>query len=288
MGLALAAAHGGARELLELASEETGVDVRAVLARGGAELGRTELLQPLMVAVALGVVRVMRAAGLVPDLVAGHSLGELSAWSASGAVGEEDAIRLASLRGRLMAAEAARRPGGMLALPDSAREEVEAALDVGRRHGVVDLAAHNAPREWALSGEEPALAAILARFPARRLPVSGAWHSAAMRGAVEPFRAGARALPRRTPQARLVSGTTGAVVELAEQVPDLLAEQLVSTARWTEAVQALAAAGASDHVVAGPARVVRGLIRKNLGAGARIHVVSGPDDVRRTAEALSR
>ncbi len=287
MGLALAAAFAGARELLELAAEETRADVPALLARGGRQLERTEVLQPVLVAVALGAMRALRAAGFAPDLVAGHSLGEVAAWSASGAVGEEDAVRLAAARGRLMAREAARRPGGMVALPDSPRDEVEAAVAAGRAHGAIEIAARNAPREWALSGDEPALAAVLRLFPARRLPVAGAWHSEAMRGAVEPLANAARPLARRPARARLVSGATGAPVELEERVPDLLGEQLVGPVRWADVMQTLARGGASDFVVAGPARVLRGLARKNLGPGIRIHVVSGPDDMARTAEALA-
>jgi [acyl-carrier-protein] S-malonyltransferase len=287
MGLALSAAHGEARELLELAGDEAGVDARRLLARGGKQLERTAVLQPLMVAVALGAVRVLRGAGLVPDLVAGHSLGEVSAWSASGAVGPEDAVRLAALRGRLMASEASRHPGGMIALPESEPAEVEAALAVGRGRGAVELAARNGPREWTLSGEEGALAAIVGRFPARRLAVAGAWHSQAMRGAVEPLRLAARAVPRWPPQARFISAATGGVVT-PERVPDLLAEQLASPARWCEVMQALDAAGVSDFVVAGPGRILRGLVRKNLGAQARVHLVSEPGDVERTMEALAR
>lgn len=288
MGLALAEGRVDARELLALAGDETGLPVEPLLARGGPALERTDVLQPILVAVALGSLRALRAAGVVPDLVAGHSLGELAAWCATGEIAEIDAVRLAAVRGRLMAAEAARAGGGMLALLDCEEAEAEAAVALGRTRGRMSLAARNAPREWALSGDDPALAAVLSRFPARRLSVSGAWHSEAMRGAVEPFRAAARALPRRPPACRLVSGTTGEAVEAPARIPELLAEQLVAPVLFTAALASLGRLGATDLVVVGPSRVLRGLVRKNLGPSVRVHAAETPEQVARAAEALAR
>lgn len=287
MGLAFADALPGARELLALASEEVGADVPALLARGGARLEATNVLQPVLVAVALAASRALRAVGIVPDLVAGHSLGEVAAWSGSGAIAEEDAVRLAAVRGRLMHDAARSAPGGMIALVDCAPQQVEQALAVGSAHGRVALAARNSAGEWALSGDERALGAVLRCFPSRRLRVSGAWHSEAMRPAVEPLRAAARGLRRGEQRAQLVSGATGAVVESPERVPDLLAEQLVSPVRWADVMLALSGAGVRDFIVAGPCRILRGLIRKNLGAQARLHAAEGPDDPPRIAEALA-
>ncbi len=288
MGLEIADAFPGARALLDLAAAETRSDVGRLLRRGGADLQRTEVLQPVLVAVELGAVRALAGIGLSPALVAGHSLGELSAWAASGAIADEDAVRLAALRGRLMAREASRFPGGMLAVADCDGERVAALVSAARALGTLQVAAHNAPRDWTLSGEGPGLSEVLRHVPGRRLHVSGAWHSEAMRGACAPLRDAAVRVERRPARACLVSGATGACVERGDEprVPELLAAQLVSPVLWSDAMRTLRQTGASDLVIAGPGRVMRGLVRANLGDTVAVHVVSEPRDLERAAEVL--
>jgi [acyl-carrier-protein] S-malonyltransferase len=284
MGLALAAAFPPAAALLALAGELAGVEPLSLLARGGPALGRTEVLQPLLVAVALGAFRAAAATGLRPGLVAGHSLGELAAWSASGAIDDEAAVRLAARRGQLMAAEAARTPGAMAVFADEAA--LAAALAAGRPHGQLGLAARNAPDEWVVSGAEAAVAAALRAVPGRRLRVAGAWHSPAMSPAVEPFREAARAVRRSPAGAPLLSGVTGSLVEEAGRVPDLLAEALLAPIQFTRLLSEAVRRGVTDVVVLGPPKVVRGLVRRSLGP-LPVHVVCDPGDAGRVAEVLA-
>jgi [acyl-carrier-protein] S-malonyltransferase len=284
MGVALAEAFPPARALLALAGEEAGVEPLPLLARGGAALARTEVLQPLLVAVALGAWKAAAAAGVSTPLVAGHSLGELAAWCAAGGIGAEDAVRLAARRGRLMADAAARSAGGMVAYADEAA--AEAALAAGRPHGAIGLAARNAPDEWVVSGPEAALAAALRAVPGgRRLRVAGAWHSLAMAGAVDPFREAARAAATGRSDATFLSGVTGAPAG-AVHVPELLADALVAPVRFAELLAGAAARGVTDAVVLGPSKVMRGLVRRALGA-VRIHLVCDAADAARVAEALA-
>ena len=269
-------ARADAAALIDAASAATGCDVRHLLVRGGAALARTEVMQPALVTACLIAARALGAAGLAPDVVCGHSLGELAAWAAGGYVAPVDAIAVAAVRGRLMAREAARSPGGMAI----AGGDVARALAVGQAHGRLVVAAENSPAETAVAGDEAALAAIARALGCRRLPVAGAWHSGAMSDAVGELRAALAAVPRASgPHAPLVCNRDGAVAA-ADALPERFAGQLVQPVRWIACARALAARGVTRYVAVGPGRLVRGLLRANLG-DIDVRIVETERDVAR-------
>jgi [acyl-carrier-protein] S-malonyltransferase len=280
------AADPAGRALLDRAALAAQVPYAHLLERGGRALDRTEILQPVLTAVALHAARTLLDAGFAPHAVAGHSLGELAAWSAAGAITPEHAIDLAALRGRLMAREAARSPGGLLAILDGSAAAIERALAAGSPHGHLAIAAWNAPDEIVLTGAHAALAAAAAVVPSRAIPVASAWHSPAMAGAVDELRAALHAIPRG-PLACPLIANRGGLVASEDTIPDLLAEQLTHPICWTRTLETLRVLGITDHVTAGPGTVLRGLVRKCLGANARVHGTEDAADRRRTFAALS-
>lgn len=265
--------------LIDAASAATSVDVARLLVRGGRDLARVEILQPAMVAVCLGVHRLLTKAGVRAAVIAGHSLGELTAWAASGAISEEDAIAVAALRGRLMGRQAARFPGGMVQV-DGHAAEVERII-AASAYALV-LAAHNAPREWVVSGGEAAVAAAVRQHGGTRLAVAGAWHSPAMADAVEELRAALDALPRRAPHTAALSNRDAA--PLGDDAPARLAQQLVLPVNWVATVRALAARGVTRYLALGPGKALRSLVRRNLGDTAPVEIV---DDLRSVAASAS-
>jgi [acyl-carrier-protein] S-malonyltransferase len=284
--LADAAADPGGRALLEHAARAAQVPYAHLAERGGRALDRTEILQPVLTAVALHAAQCLLDAGLAPHAVAGHSLGEIAAWSAAGAITAEHAIDLAALRGRLMAREAARSPGGLLAILDGSTVAIERALAAGSAHGHLSIAAWNAPDEIVLTGAHAALAAAAIVVPSRPIPVAGAWHSPAMSGAASELRIALHAVPRRALARPLVANRDGDVAS-GDTIPDLLAEQLTHPICWTRTLETLRGLGITDHVTAGPGTVLRGLVRKCLGANTRVHGTEDAADRRRTFAALS-
>jgi len=263
MGLDLAERVPAARELLDRASAVAGVDVPRLLATGGADFQRTSVIQPMLTAVTLATSAELARRGVRPVLVAGHSLGELAAWSVAGGITAATAVELAGVRGRLMERETLRHPGGMLALTG---DDPGAAVELGRGHGQVVVAAHNAPGEWTLSGEPRALAAIAARFPTTRLPVQGAWHSPAMADAVDELEAAMRAAGAVPPTVGWVVNRTGERVDDPTTIPALVAGQLVRPIAWVRTLETFAAASITHVIAVGPSKVMRGLARKTLGA----------------------
>jgi [acyl-carrier-protein] S-malonyltransferase len=282
MGLAIAGTTPAARHLLELAGGCCGQDLPRLLERRDRALERTDVLQPCLTAVALGAFEALTVAGVRPDLVAGHSLGELAAGAAAGCIAVPSAVELASLRGALMAREAGLHPGGMLALLAVDRSAVDRVL---ARHAV-DLAAHNAPDEWVVSGPSAELRAVAHELPSRPLAVSGAWHGRAMAGALTELARALRALPLGPARARVISNATGAEVS-PERFVEYLGGQLTRPVLWAGTMAALATAEITDIVTVGPGRVLRGLVRKNLGQAIRVHTTEDADDLARTAGRLT-
>jgi [acyl-carrier-protein] S-malonyltransferase len=280
--MAFARGSSRARELFDLAARGAHTDSERLFARGGRELASTRFAQPVLVALCLGIAEELRSHGIQADYAAGHSLGELTAWSALDAIGTEDAIDLAGERGRLMAREAERHPGGMLALVDANRSAVDVALRLGGTRGALALAARNAVDEWVLSGEEPALSLVAASFRSVRLRTPGAWHSPAMAGAVKELARALHAVPRSKLSGALVANGTGAVVEHEQEIPSLLAEQLVRPVDWVAVLQTLRGRGVRQFVTVGPGNVLRGLLRKNFGSEVCVLSTETPSELDET------
>ena len=269
-------ASGEVRRRLEFACGLLGTDVESLLARGGAALRATATGQPARTALTLGIRAEALQAGLRADCVAGHSLGEVAAWAASGALEDTQAVELSVCRGRVMGEAAARVAGGMLALVGAESGTVDDAIRVGSAHGIVELAAHNAPDEWVLTGELPALDAIALRWPSRRLEVDGPWHSRLMAGAEQEFRAACSRVEAVAPATEFHVNRTGAVARDPETMADLVAGQLTRPLRWVDTIEAM---DAERFLIAGPGRVLRGTVRKTLGATADIRVLETPADL---------
>lgn len=278
MGLALARSDDDARAIIDEASRACGVDVTRVLERGGRALTRTDVLQPVLLAVGLATARALERRGARPTWLAGHSLGELTAACFAARIAPRAAVELAAFRGAAMADACARHPGAMVAL-HAGPDEVDAAIQ--ESGGALGLAALNAPNELVVSGAERAIDALLARFGARatRLRVSGPWHSQLLREAVDPLRARARrTFAGASLEFPVVSACSVAPMQ-AGTLPDAIADGVVRTVRFTDVLAFLEARGVNDVVVLAPSRTVRALVRRTLGARVRLHGADTPADL---------
>jgi [acyl-carrier-protein] S-malonyltransferase len=243
-------------DLLELAQSEVSDDLFERAGDG------TRWAQPAIFCAALAGYEVLKDR-YEPDLMAGHSLGEISALVAAGALDAGDGLRLVSARGRLMQ-EAAEETGdgGMIAVRARDRatvEQVAAQADLA-------IANDNAPDQLVLSGALAALdeaESLLReqRVRAKRLPVAGAFHSPLMEPAVEPFRRLTEHVEVRAPRVPVMSCVTAAPFR---DVREQLVQAIVSPVRWTDVMSALQELGATRYVETGPGRVLTNLVRKSL------------------------
>jgi [acyl-carrier-protein] S-malonyltransferase len=243
-------------DLIELARDEVSDDFFERANEG------TRWAQPAIFCAALAGFDVLRDR-VEPDVMAGHSLGEIAALVAADALTAEDGLRLVAARGRLMqeAAEKADE-GGMLAVRAREREPVE---EVASECGLT-FANDNAPDQIVLSGSNGELASAEERLRdagvrTKRLSVAGAFHSPLMEPAVVPFRALTKETDVREPRVPVFSCVTAAPFD---DVRELLVKALTHPVRWLEVMHALQARGITHFVETGPGRVLAGLVRKSL------------------------
>ncbi|MFO0587318.1 MAG: acyltransferase domain-containing protein [Polyangiaceae bacterium] len=278
-----------ARARCEEAARAAGVQLDHLLRRPSL-LDETEVLQPVLTAVCLAIAECLSRHGITPNIVLGLSAGEIPALAAAGGVSIEQAISLAALRGRLMARQAARHPGAMAALATSDPAVVERALAIGREAGALEIAAQNGPDETVLTGDVAAVTRMMrqSEVPTTRIPTPGAWHSAAMEGALSEWRAALDETSISPLRAEMVANRTGALVPSSPDAPSairaLLAEQLVRPVEFRRAL--FTVRERCDAVVmVGPGAVLRALWYRNLeGADwtglAGLHVPNRPDAAR--------
>ena len=243
--------------LLEVATEEVGPDLCERTADG------TRWAQPAIYCASLAGWEQLRER-VSPDLMAGHSLGEIGALVAAGALEAEDGLRLVAARGRLMQ-EAAEETGdgGMIAV--RARGDRTPIHEVAEATGL-SVANDNAPDQLVLSGANDALDTAEAELAerkvrAKRLPVAGAFHSPLMQPAVEPFRQLVDEVEVREPRVPVLSCVTA---EPFDDIRTRLVEAITSPVRWLEVMQELERRGAGSFVETGPGRVLTNLVRKSL------------------------
>ncbi|MFF1323491.1 SDR family NAD(P)-dependent oxidoreductase [Streptomyces chartreusis] len=232
----------------------------------GRLLHRTAYTQPALFAVEVALFRLLDHHGTTPDLLAGHSIGELAAAHVAGVLSLADAARLVAARGRLM--EAARAGGAMIAVEAT---EAELAADLESTAGRVALAAVNAPDSVVISGDEDAAEELAGQWRARgrrtrRLQVSHAFHSPHMDDVLDEFRAIAEDLTFHPPAVPVVSTVTGEIATPDELTsPEYWAQQIRRPVRFVDAARTLHRHGATVFVETGPDAVLAPLTRAALG-----------------------
>jgi [acyl-carrier-protein] S-malonyltransferase len=206
------------------------------------------------------------------DYFAGHSLGEVGALAAAGAIDDPDGLRIVVARGRAMAEAAGHgEPGAMLAV-GSDRDGAAALAD---EHGLT-LANENSPQQFVLSGplaaiESAEAAAKSSGIRVKKLAVAGAFHTEGMASGVEPFRETLERIEFRRPEVPVVSSTTADFFE--DRVRDVLAASLTSPIRWTAVLRRLSELGVTRYLDVGPGKVLAGLVRRTLD-GVEIQTLS--------------
>lgn len=247
-------------DLLELALAEVGDDLFERAAEG------TRWAQPAIFCAALAGAAELE---IEADVMAGHSLGEITALVAAGAIGAADGLRLVAARGRLMQDAAEETGDGGMTAVRARAEARQAVAEVAAEAGVA-IANDNAPDQLVLSGALSALDAAEARLRERgirgkRLPVAGAFHSPLMEPAVEPFRAIVESTEIGEPRVPVMSCVT---TRPFERIAEELVRALTEPVRWLDVVRTLEARGVTDYVETGPGTVLTNLVKKSLAMEA--------------------
>ncbi len=289
MGRALAETFPAAREVFEQADSLLGFSLSRLCFEGPeAELNDTINTQVAIFVASVAVLSTLKVAGYAvkPKYVAGHSLGEYSAYVAAGILSFEDGLRLVRERGRLMKKAGELNPGRMAAVLKLDDETVaKICRDVtAEGQGVLQVANYNSPGQVVISGQnaavergiELALAAKARR--AVKLPISIAAHSELMRVVADEFRDAIDRTPLNLPEIPIVANITAAPLDSLEMIRAEMEGQLTASVRWTDTIQWMLAHGVTRFLEIGPKNVLIGLIRR-ISKDAATQAVATPDDI---------
>jgi [acyl-carrier-protein] S-malonyltransferase len=293
MGQDLAAAHPEARHLYDEADTILGFALSHLCFEGPKEtLDDTINTQPAIFVTSLAVLEVLKAAGKLPSagttapaMVAGHSLGELTALAAAGAMSFADGLRLVRERGRLMKLAGERSPGCMAAVLKMDDAQVEQACrEAGEETGkAVQVANYNSPGQVVISGDNEAMTRaieLLKERGGRRiipLAVSIAAHSPLMANVVEEYRATVDATPMQIPEMPVVANISARPLRTVAEVRDELAGQLTWPVRWTASVQWMVEQGVTRFVEVGPKDVLSKLVSRIEAGVEAVSIGSLPE-----------
>jgi len=271
-----------ARDIFRRAGEILGLDLAGVCTTGNdALLTRTDIAQPALLTTCVAWLSAVRSRGLDAAVLAGHSLGEFTAWVASGAIDFEPALRLVRRRGELMEQAAQRNPGGMLAIIGISDDQVIEICTEAESVGTVVPANFNSPLQLVVSGTPDALGKVadLAKAAGGRampLRVSGAFHSPLMDDAAREFSRLVADTPVSDPRIPVVANVTADPVADADTVRATISRQMTSPVLWTASVRRMLADGVSSFFEVGPGEVLTTLIRR-ISADARAVSVGSLD-----------
>ncbi len=240
------------------------------LARQRQRIADTRVAQPVLGIAGLSAYCLLTAAGIRPDMLAGHSYGELVALCAAGALDPRTLLELSAERASAILDAAGDEPGAMAAVTVGP-EDAERVLGRAGLAGKAVVANHNAPRQTVVSGHADAVDEAIrlfqeAGYGARRIPVACAFHSPLLAGAGERFARALAGRPVRAPELPVWANRTAAVHAVdPEAVRSELAAQIEAPVRFTAQIEAMYAAGARVFVESGPGTVLTRLVGSILG-----------------------
>lgn len=281
------------KALFDKADARLGYQLSDIIFNGPAEtLTLTENAQPAILTASVAMLSLLEKEGLVPDYVAGHSLGEYSALVAAGALAFEDAVYAVRMRGLYMEEAVPAGTGAMAAVLglDAARL-AEVCDEVSRSGDLVQLANLNSPGQIAISGTkagvEKASAAAKEAGAKRVIPlnVSGPFHSELMKPAAEKLKAVLEDIAIADARVPVVANVTADLVTDRGMIKELLLRQIYSPVRWIESVEKLVALGVDTFVEVGPGKVLAGLIKK-IERSARVLNVNDYESFEKTVADL--
>ena len=273
MGHELAESSPAAQHVFKSADRVLGIEISALCWHGPAdELNDTHNTQPALYTCSLAALAALRETigDIKPAFAAGHSLGEITALAAAGALSFESGLELVRERGRLMKLAGERQPGGMAAIIRLEREQLgDICAQASEESGLqVQVANDNCPGQLVISGNVPALDKAMEQATAagarrvQRLPISIAAHSPLMESVAAEYRKAVQRHPFVTPDTPIIANTTAAPMLTTEDIREELTAQLTALVRWRESMLRLLSEGITDFVELGPKDVLTGLLRR--------------------------
>ena len=267
--------HPPAQERFSEASDILGYDLLALIEDGPPErLNETWHSQPAIFTSSVAWYDALRAKWgevgrpLQPVAMAGHSLGQLTAFVSAEALDFESGLRLVKERARIMRDANASRPGGMASIIGLRDRVLSAIVREASKHGIIVVANNNCPGQSVVSGDESALQRVMRLAEEKgarrvvRLPISIASHSPLMEDAQRQFHRVVDGMAWRDPMVPVISNISAGFLLTKEAIVEDLYESLCRPVQWTDSVRAMVSQGANLFVEAGPSDVLSKLVRR--------------------------
>ncbi|OUO81258.1 [acyl-carrier-protein] S-malonyltransferase [Blautia sp. An249] len=277
------------KEIIDTASQVTGLDIPALCFEENENLNITEYTQIAMVSVEMAITAALKERGITAQVHGGLSLGEYAALAASGVMSSEDVFKVVRQRGIYMQ-EAVPTGGAMAAVLGLDASVIEEVLE--KTEGIVSIANYNCPGQIVITGESKAVEAASAQLKeagARRvvpLNVSGPFHSQMLKPAGEKLRKVLDEAEIRDFTIPYVTNVTAEYVTEKEEVKDLLVSQISSSVRWQQCVEKMIAEGVDTFIEIGPGRTLSGFLRKISRQVTSLNVEK-VEDLKKLEEKLS-
>jgi len=288
MGQALADAYPAARAVFDEVDDALGEKLSEVIWNDDIEtLTLTQNAQPALMATSMAAMAALKAEGLGIErasFVAGHSLGEYAALCAAGAVSLADTARLLRIRGRAMQAAVPVGQGAMAAVLGLDAAAAEKVAEAAAQGDVCQLANENDPSQNVLSGSKAAIerAVVLAKEAGAKralpLPVSAPFHCALMQPAADAMAQALSEVTMNDPSVPLVANVLAEAVTSADQIRDLLVQQVTGRVRWRSSVEWMVEQGVTEFWEIGAGKALSGMIRR-IAKDSTLRAVGTPDDV---------
>ena len=253
------------REMFELASKASGLDVPALCFEENEQINITEYTQIAMLAAEVAMLKAIEEKGLKPDVTGGLSLGEYGALAASGVMSPEDVFKVVRKRGIYMQ-EAVPQGGAMVAVLGLDTAVIEKICE--ETEGCVSIANYNCPGQIVITGEEGAVQAAVEKLTAAgakrcvTLKVSGPFHSPLLVGAGEKLGTELENVEIHDIQIPYIANVTADYVTDKNEVKSLLVKQVSSSVKWQQTVERMIADGVDTFVEIGPGKTLSGFMRK--------------------------
>ena len=276
------------KEMFELASKASGLDVAALCFEENEQINITENTQIAMLAAEVAMLKAIEEKGLKPDVTAGLSLGEYGALAASGVMSAEDVFKIVRKRGIYMQ-EAVPNGGAMVAVLGLDTAVIEKICE--ETEGCVSIANYNCPGQIVITGEEGAAQAAVEKLTAAGakrcvpLKVSGPFHSSLLVGAGEKLAKELENVEICDIQSPYIANVTADYVKDKSEVKSLLEKQVSSSVKWQQTIERMIADGVDTFIEIGPGKTLSGFMRK-INKDMKVYNVEKVEDLDKLSELM--
>lgn len=258
-----------ARKLYDYAEEKFNFSLKEISFYGSLrELTETRVTQPAIFVLSIAIFEELKKRNILPDMVAGHSLGEYSAVVAAGCLSFEEGLELVKVRSEQMQMASERKPGTMAAIVGLSYQKLKEILSKTDLPGICTIANYNSPVQLVISGDKKAIQAamlVLKNAGAKRvieLSVGGAFHSPLMEPAYERLSEAIDSMDFKKPSVPIYVNSTGLPTSDPDEIKKRLKEQLTSPVLWTTIIENMVDNGARKFLEVGPGKVLQGLVKR--------------------------